>query len=157
MFLEKKAVLGCVWGKGQGSVNLCVASVFCSLKGLIFFLADEHKAALCTSVISLPGLAVKLANAAHSVELALSRECHTEKAVFPATENWLCHRETMCVDDCMLFYLPCVKICRSCKDKQCGQHTQLCLNPISEPILQFSDCVWLFFLIYHKFYVVYLF
>lgn len=124
MFLEKKSSSWLCVRKGPRQCEFVCCLCVLWLKGLIFFLADEHKAALCTSVISLPGLAVKLANAAHSVELALSRQCHTEKAVFPATENWLCHRETMCVDDCMLFYLSRVKFCSSCKDKQCGQHTQ---------------------------------
>lgn len=81
-----------VCGKGQCCVNLCIAPFFYGLKGLVFFLADEQKAALCVSVISLPGLAAKLASVAPSVELALRSQCHTEKQ----TKNWLCLSETVC-------------------------------------------------------------
>lgn len=91
--------------RGQGCVNLCIAPFFfffpCELKGLVFFLADEQKAALCVSVISLPGLAAKLASAAPSVELALRSQCHTERASLPNK------RKTGCVS-VKLFSSVCV-------------------------------------------------
>lgn len=52
------------------------------LKGWFSFLADKQKTALCVSVISLPGLAAKLASASSSVELAPRSQCHTERAAF---------------------------------------------------------------------------
>lgn len=85
----------CARGKGQGCANLCSLFFFFSffsslwLKGLVFFLADEQKTALCVSVISLPGLAAKLASTAPSVELALRSQCHTEQAASQAAENSL--------------------------------------------------------------------
>lgn len=57
---------------------------------MVFFLADKQKTALCVSVISLPGLAAKLASASPSVELAQRSQCHTERAAFqtPKTCLW---------------------------------------------------------------------
>lgn len=104
MFLEKKGILGFERGRGQGCVNLCIAPFFFyGLKGLVFFLADKQKTALCVSVISLPGLAAKPASAAPSVELALRSQCHTERAAFQTTKNRLCVCETVCVVDSMQF------------------------------------------------------
>lgn len=77
---------------------------FCGLKGLVFFLAEEHKTALCVSVISLPGLAAKLASEAPSVELALRSQCHTEKTAFQTTAcvcEWLCAPMTACIFECV--------------------------------------------------------
>lgn len=82
-------------------MNLSIAFFFYGLKGLVFFLADKQKTALCVSVISLPGLAAKLASASPSVELALRSQCHTERAAFQTPKNWLCVCETVCVDDSM--------------------------------------------------------
>lgn len=82
---------------------------FYGLKGLVFFLADKQKTALCVSVISLPGLAAKPASAAPSVELALRSQCHTERAAFQTTKNRLCVCETVCVVDSMqgfFFFFP---------------------------------------------------
>lgn len=84
-------------------MNLCIGLFFYGLKGLVFFLADEQKAALCVSVISLPGLAAKLASAAPSVELAPRSQCHTERAAFQTTKNWLCLCEAVCVDAAFFF------------------------------------------------------
>lgn len=72
---------------GRDCVNLSIALFFFSppsmgLKGWFSFLADKQKTALCVSVISLPGLAAKLASASSSVELALRSQCHTERAAF---------------------------------------------------------------------------
>lgn len=92
-------------------MNLCIALFFYGLKGLVFFLADEQKTALCVSVISLPGLAAKLASAAPSVELALRSQCHTERTAFQTTKNWLCLCETVCVDDSMHFFFKFVFLC----------------------------------------------
>lgn len=93
-------------------MNLCIALFFYGLKGLVFFLADEQKTALCVSVISLPGLAAKLASAAPSVELALRSQCHTERTAFQTTKNWLCLCETVCEDDSMhFFFFKFVSLC----------------------------------------------
>lgn len=100
VFLEKKGFLGflCVREERAEAVRICVVVSFFFLfsfflllwrKGLVFFLADEQKTALCVSVISLPGLAAKLASTAPSVELALRSQCHTEQAASQAAENWL--------------------------------------------------------------------
>lgn len=70
---------------GPGLCEFVYRPFFCGLKGLVFFLAEEQKTALCVSVISLPGLAAKLASDAPSVELALRSQCHTEKAAFQTT------------------------------------------------------------------------
>lgn len=67
--------------------ELMYSPLFLWLKGLVFFLADEQKAALCVSVISLPGLAAKLASVAPSVELALRSQCHTERAAFQTNKK----------------------------------------------------------------------
>lgn len=104
-------VFMCARGKGQGCANLCSRfffpfSFFLLLlwhKGLVFFLADEQKTALCVSVISLPGLAAKLASTAPSVELALRSQCHTEQAASQAAENWLRFWQIVCMDDCEFF------------------------------------------------------
>lgn len=92
-------ILGGFFGAGTGtgqrlcefvySPRLCFFFFFFSngLKGLVFFLADKQKTALCVSVISLPGLAAKLASAAPSVELAPWSQCHTERAAFQTTKK----------------------------------------------------------------------
>lgn len=119
MFLEKKGILGFERERGQGCVNLCIPPFFFfyGLKGLVFFLADKQKTALCVSVISLPGLAAKLASAAPSVELAPRSQCHTERAAFQTTQNWLCVWDCVCGGQhaavyqfvCLCsFYSPCV-------------------------------------------------
>lgn len=83
-------------------MNLCIGFFFFlffyGLKGLVFFLADKHKTALCVSVISLPGLAAKLASAAPSVELAKRSRCHTEQPAFQKPEAGGLSME-LCVGD----------------------------------------------------------
>ena len=122
---EEGGILGGFFerGRGRGCVNLCTAPVsvfffFLSffpngLKGLVFFLADKQKTALCVSVISLPGLAAKLASAAPSVELAPRSQCHTERAAFQTTKKTGCVSVRLCADDSMqcFFFLPLVSLC----------------------------------------------
>lgn len=89
-------------------MNLCIAPFFYGLKGLVFFLAEEQKTALCVSVISLPGLAAKPASAAPSVELAPRSQCHTERAASQTTENWLYLCQTVYGWMAVCCFLTCV-------------------------------------------------